>query len=174
MNVGTKSILFGVHQFVWHPMTVAAAFIRVHRRLPKWWEAIGILCHDLGYWGSPEMDGDIGVNHPRPGAAIAAKICGLFSNERAWDVYFFCLYHSSHFARIHGAQTSALYLPDKVCILFDPGWFYLLRSRLSGELDEYVLREALKQNRTFTDEEWLENYRAAIQTKLDKHDKQNV
>lgn len=169
MNIGTKSILFGVHQFVWHPISVALAFRRVHRRLPSWWEAVGIVCHDLGYWGCTDMDGPSGEPHPRGGAAIAAKICSLFSYDRALDVYFFCLYHSSNFARIHGAPTSALYLPDKVSIFYDPAWFYLLRARASGELDEYVLREALKARTTFTDEQWLVNYRAKIQIQLDNH-----
>lgn len=169
MNVGTKSIMFGVHQFVWHPVTVFAAFCRVHRRLPSWWETVGIVCHDLGYWGCEDMDGPSGADHPRAGAAIAAKICGLFSAERSFDVYFFCLYHSSNFARARGAWPSALYLPDKVSILFDPAWFYLLRARLSGEIEEYVLRESLKQNKGFTDEEWLDTYRAIIQKKLNNH-----
>jgi hypothetical protein len=169
VNIGTKSILFGVHQFVWHPLTVAAAFVKVHRRLPTWWESVGIVCHDLGYWGCTDMDGPSGENHPRAGAALAAKICGVFSKTRAFDVYFFCLYHSSTFAGLHCAKVSNLYLPDKVCILLDPKWFYLLRARLSGELDEYVSRESLKRKRTFTDEEWLEMYRACINNKLTHH-----
>lgn len=169
MRVGTKSILFGVHQFVWHPITVYVAYCKVHHRLPTLWETVGIICHDWGYWGCADMDGPDGINHPRAGAQIAARICGLFSNAAAWDVYFFCLYHSSHFASSCGAPTSELYLPDKVCILYDPARFYLFRARLSGELDEYVRREALKQQRTFTDEEWLESYRAIITKKLNRH-----
>lgn len=169
MNIGTKSVLFGVHQFIWHPLTVAGAFLTVHKRLPKWWEAVGIFCHDLGYWGCTDMDGESGETHPRAGARIAAKICGVFSEQAAFDVYFFCLYHSSNFARLHCAKPSSLYLPDKVSILLEPKWFYLLRARLSGELDEYVSRESLKRKRTFTDEEWFEMYRTAIQNKLTYH-----
>lgn len=169
MNVGTKSVLFGVHQFLWHPVSVYLAFRRVHRRLPSWWETVGIICHDLGYWGCSDMDGPSGESHPRAGASIAAKICGLFSGERAFDVYFFCLYHSSNFARVHGAKPSDLYLPDKVSILLDPKKFYLLRARLSGELDEYVSRESLKRKRTFTDDEWFDMYRAVINNKLTYH-----
>lgn len=169
MNVGTKSVLFGVHQFLWHPMTVALAFCRVHRRLPSWWEAIGIATHDLGYWGCTDMDGDSGINHPQVGARLAARIVGIFSEDRACDVYFFCLYHSSSYARRCDELPSALYLPDKVSILFDPAWFYLFRARLSGELDEYVMRECLRYGLTLTDEAWLKDYRARVQEKLTAH-----
>lgn len=173
ISIGTKSVLFGVHQFIWHPITVALAFCKVHRRLPAWWEMIGIIFHDSGYWGCTDMDGESGLSHPRAGAFLAARICGVFSMERAWDVYFLCLYHSSNFARERGATPSDLYLPDKVSILFDPAWFYLFRARLSGELDEYIYRECLKQKRMFTDEEWLEQYRTTIRNKLNTH-KSNV
>lgn len=169
MNVGTKSVLWGVHAFWFHPIVVAIAFWKVHRRIPAWWEMVAIITHDSAYWGCADMDGPEGINHPRGGAALAARICGWFSHERAFDSYFFSLYHSSNFARLHGAKTSDLYLPDKVSILVEPRWFYLLRARLSGELDEFVTREALKQKRTFTDSEWLEHYRQAIQKKLNNH-----
>jgi hypothetical protein len=115
------------------------------------------------------MDGESGLCHPRNGAWIAAEIVGWFSRKRAFDVYFFCLNHSSNFARLNGASPSALYLPDKVSILFDPAWFYLLRARLSGELDEYVIRECLRYGITLTEEAWLKNYRSIIQAKLTAH-----
>lgn len=176
MNVGTKSVLFGVHQFLWHPLTVALAFCRTHSRLPTWWEAVGIACHDLGYWGCTDMDGDSGVHHPRAGAALAYHLICWLSARRAYDVYFFCLYHSSTFARENGAKTSELYLPDKVSILFDPAWFYLFRARLSGELTEYVVRENLRYGMTLTEEAWLKNYRSIIREKLTahKHKRSNV
>lgn len=169
ISVGTKSVLFGVHQFLWHPITVALAFRKVHRRMPTWWEAVGIVCHDLGYWGCTDMDGSSGLSHPRAGANLAYNFVCWFSDRRAYDVYFFCLNHSSNFARLNGQPTSALYLPDKVSILFDPAWFYMLRGWLSGELDEYVMRECLRYGVTLTEEAWLKNYRSIIQEKLNAH-----
>lgn len=52
--------------------------------------------------------------------------------------YRFTLFHSSNYARLNNAQPSALYLPDKVSILHEPRWWYLLRARLSGEVFEYI------------------------------------
>lgn len=162
MRVGTKSVLFGVHAFWFHPLTVGLAFCRVHRRLPSWWQTIGIMTHDLGYWGCADMDGLSGTLHPTQGARIAAKIVGLFSSERAWDVNIFCLYHSSTFARISDVTPSDLYLPDKVSLLFDPKWFYLLRARLSGELAEYKSRNPKP--------DWYAWYRDSVQQKLNTAD----
>lgn len=169
MKTGTRSVLWGVHQFLWHPFTVLLAWKKVHGEWPNWWQLLAIVLHDIGYWNCDTMDGPDGVEHPYLGARLAARIAGFFSEEAAFKTYFLSLYHSSNFARMHGAPPSDLYLPDKVSILFDPAWFYLFRARLSGELDEYVLREAVKQNRTFTDEEWLASYRSIITKKLHNH-----
>lgn len=169
MTVGTKSVLWGVHAFWFHPIVVAVAFWKVHRRLPAWWESVAIVTHDLAYWGCEDMDGPSGISHPRGGAFIAAKLCSLFSLERSWDAYFFSLYHSSNFARLHGAKNSDLYLPDKVSILVESKAWYLFRARLSGELKEFVSRENEKQGCNFTDSEWLDYYRQSIQKKLDNH-----
>lgn len=162
MRVGTKSVLFGVHQFLWHPITVALAFRRVHRRLPSWWEAIGIVFHDIGYWGCVNIDGLSGIRHPYVGAEIAGQIVDLFSKRRGWDVRYFCLYHSSTFAKLCHGYPSNLYLPDKVSLLFDPKWFYLLRARLSGELAEYKARNPKP--------DWYAWYRNSVQQKLNTHD----
>lgn len=162
MRVGTKSVLFGVHQFLWHPITVALAFVRVHRRLPSWWEAIGIACHDLGYWGRTDMDGLSGTLHPLGGATVAYRVVNLFSRKRSPEAYYFCLYHSLTFANRHEMPTSSLYLPDKVSLLFDPKWFYLLRARLSGELAEYKSRNPKP--------DWYAWYRSSVQKKLKTRD----
>lgn len=168
--VGTKSVLWGVHQFIWHPITVLIAWKKVHRTWPNWWQLLAIIFHDSpGYIGCKEMDGPDGLEHPYAGARWAARIAGILSEEAAFKTYFLSLYHSSNFAKLHGAPPSDLYLPDKVSILVEPRWFYMLRARLSGELEEFVTREALKQNRTFTDSEWLDHYRQAIQEKLNRH-----
>ena len=57
MNVGTRSLLFGVHQFAIHPWFVAAAWWRLYGFPfdPRLWVAFFV--HDLGYWGKPNMDG---------------------------------------------------------------------------------------------------------------------
>lgn len=182
MKRGTKSILFGVHQFLWHPFTVWRAWRYLYKENPGWVYWICIFVHDLGYWGKPDMDGVDGRTHPEGGAKIAQWIvywanrlrgeskrdCQLFA-ETAHDI---CLCHSTHYAQLKGLSVSTLYLPDKVCILFDPPWFYKLRAWLSGELAEYVDREnharwVFGQDK-LTSDQWLMGYRARNQKKADE------
>lgn len=147
MKIGTRSLLFGVHQFIYHPITVGLAWHKCYKRWPLWWEWIAIFCHDLGYWGKPNMDGEEGQSHPEFGADIAARI--VFRVARLWmgfeyaadlsnTTHSLSLYHSTHYVQKFGVKVSALYLPDKMSVLFEPKWFYLLRGRLSGEIAEYV------------------------------------
>lgn len=155
MNVGTKSLLFGVHQFLWHPWTVGRAYRHVHGVWPMFDEWLCIFVHDWGYWGSPNMDGEEGKRHPEHGALIATSLVYWWFRLKilfwrkihsphfiamlyASEAYERTLYHSSHYARTKGKRSSALCLPDKLCILFEPEWFYLLRSRASGEVRESI------------------------------------
>lgn len=129
MTVGTKSLLFGVHQFIWHPVTVLIAWIKLYGR-PNFKELVCIIVHDWGYWGAPNMDGTEGEAHPIKGAGIALILFGM-------DYYELCLYHSRHYSRIVGAEPSRLCWADKLSILYEPWWLYLPRAALSGELYEY-------------------------------------
>src|SRR6185436_3798247 len=136
MKIGTRSILYGVHAFWFHPIVVLLAWIRLYRRLPNWCQLIAIFCHDLGYKKLPNIDGEEGKRHPAKGAALAASIVAFFKG-RSWDTYFFSLLHSRDAAAQVGLPVSALYAPDKYAIWFEPAWFYLLRARLSGEIREF-------------------------------------
>ena len=129
MKVGTKSILFGVHQFVWHPLTVLLAWFWLYRKAPNIREVICIIIHDWGYWGKPNMDGPEGESHPE----LAARLLHRFG-KRYHDL---CLYHSRHYARNAGIEPSRLCWADKLSILMEPWWLYLPRAWLSGELAEY-------------------------------------
>jgi hypothetical protein len=180
MKRGTKSLLFGVHQFLWHPITVARAWKWIYRRNPNIYEWIAIFCHDLGYFGKPDMDGPEGQTHPEAGARIARRLAYWaarlrhnhnFASALADEVHDLALFHSTHYAQTHGAKTSALYLPDMAAILTDPAWFYLLRGWLSGEVQEYFER----QNRMrwqFGEEEfkshreWRQWYQSRIAKKV--------
>ena len=127
--VGRRSLLFGVHQFLWHPWTVYQAWRRLYGR-PNWREAVCIVIHDWGYWFAPNIDGPEGQRHPEWGARIARRWLG--------DAYGdLVLYHSRHYARLHGKAPSKLCWADKLSILYEPKWFYLLRATLSGEIREY-------------------------------------
>jgi hypothetical protein len=147
MRVGTKSLLFGVHAFWWHPLVVTLAWIRLYRKLPNLHELVAIIFHDVGYWGCRDMDGDCGIIHPIRGARLVVKISrGLnflfrplgFRPSCLQGQQELCWGHSSAFARELGMPVSKLCAPDKLSVLFEPWWFYSLRARLSGELDEYV------------------------------------
>ena len=75
MRVGTKSLLFGVHQFLWHPVTVILAWRKLYG-WPSARETVCILVHDGGYWKAADMDGEWGMNHPELGAKIAGSLFG--------------------------------------------------------------------------------------------------
>lgn len=151
MNIGTRSLLFGVHQFAIHPWFVAWAWWRLYGFPldPRLW--IAFVIHDWGYWGKPNMDGPEGEIHP----VFAARIMGwLFdrptqfgradcvpSRDGHWPIgswHDFCLYHSRFLAKHDGMPFSRLCVADKLSIALTPSWLYLPMARLSGELKEYM------------------------------------
>jgi hypothetical protein len=136
MKIGTRSLLFGVHQFVIHPIVVLIAWIKLYG-MPSWKEFICIVIHDWGYWGAPNMDGIEGELHPELAANIAKKWLGEEYHE-------LCLYHSRHYARYAGKEPSKLCWADKLSIKYEPWWFYIPRALVTGELKEY--REKAKQS----------------------------
>jgi hypothetical protein len=149
VKIGTKSLLFGCHQFLWHPITVAIAYRRLFKRWP---DAVGWLCiavHDIGYWGCEDIDGEKGKLHPLLGAKVVSKIvyrfrrwfCGesklasaLISAEAAQR----CLFHSGSLAKLCNETPSDICWADKFSIFCEPAWFYLFRITLSGEVKEFV------------------------------------
>lgn len=54
LPVGTKSVLFGAHCFLIHPLFVAAAWTKLYGfpRDIRLWAAFFV--HDLGYWGKQD------------------------------------------------------------------------------------------------------------------------
>lgn len=130
MKTGTKSILFGVHQFLLHPLVVWIAWVWCFRKAPSWKETICIIIHDWGYWGKINMDDEEGEKHPEWAANIAGRFLGSYHHD-------LCLYHSRHYARNAGKEPSNLCWADKLSILCEPWWLYLPRAWASGELFEY-------------------------------------
>jgi len=51
MKEGTKSLLFGCHQFFLHPLWVLFAWRLEYKEWPKFWEIVCIFLHDVGLWG---------------------------------------------------------------------------------------------------------------------------
>jgi hypothetical protein len=147
MKTGTKSVLFGVHQCIWHPLTVALAWRKLYGVWPTWKEMLCIAVHDLGYWGCTEMDGDDGGRHPETGAAVAKRLLGPEYEE-------LCLAHSRHYARDKGIAPSRLCWADKYSIVFDPWWLYLPRAWATGELAEYRRSAAAWVPADLSDRAW--------------------
>lgn len=150
MKVGTKSLLFGVHQFIWHPYTVLRAWIHLYG-CPTWREFVCIVIHDWGYWGCADMDGETGADHPWFASKIAMR---LFDIPHARLV----LFHSRNVAKRWQQEPSRLCWADKYSMLYDPRWFYLLRARLSGEIAEYRANaaERLFVDRSEPDAVWFD------------------
>ncbi len=158
MKIGTKSVLFGAHQFLIHPWFVAAAWWKLYGFPldPRLWVAFFV--HDLGYVGKPNMDGAEGEQHVELGAGIMHR---LFDRPR-WRVDMteihnapplrtvktherlntrwrdFCLYHSRFYAKRDGVRPSKLCAADKLAVALEPWWLYLPRAILSGEIEEYM------------------------------------
>lgn len=179
MNVGTKSILFGVHAFWWHPFTVALAWRRLYRKWPNRYEWCAILCHDLGYLGKPNMDGKEGREHPIVGARWAGKLARWVSrftgphwhdkdsgcNNEVWhgiNTALLALGHSREYAKLHGREPSRLCWADKFCCFYDPTWFYLLRAHLSGEIYEFRANAQGSIPETFSFADWYRWYRLKV------------
>jgi len=150
MKVGTKSLLFGAHQFLLHPLCVAIAWIKLYGfpfSIPIW---VSFFVHDLGYWGKPNMDGKEGETHVELGANIMHR---LFDNEHTilsdklkfryprvyyWEWYDFTLYHSRFYAKNNNHPISKLCVADKYAFCIPPKWLYMLLVNISGEIYEYM------------------------------------
>jgi len=158
MKLGTKSLLFGAHQFILHPIFVAIAYTRLYGFTfdPRIW--IAFIVHDWGYWGKSDIDGKEGKTHPILGAKIMHELfddstlssytteLGAFSiRSRMW--YEFTLYHSRFYAKNDGVQFSKLCYADKLAFSVPPMWLYLLLVNLTGEIHEY-LNDELKPSLT--------------------------
>ncbi len=145
MKVGTRSVLFGAHQFLIHPLFVAFAWWKLYG-FPsdiKLW--LSFFLHDLGYVGKPNMDGKEGDKHPEFAAKVMERLFG-----RKWGE--FCLYHSRFYAKNNKKQYSKLCVADKLSVALEPWWFYLPRVILSGEIHEYMALAGGKNNSKYKGE----------------------
>lgn len=150
MNIGTKSVLFGAHQFLIHPWFVAWAWWKLYGFPwdPRLWVAFFV--HDLGYFGKPNMDGPEGERHVEFGATLMHRLFdwprivrvplphGGYKREWNYRWLHFCLLHSRFYAKRLHLPPSKLCAADKLAIALTPAWIYLPLARLTGEIDEYM------------------------------------
>lgn len=134
MKIGTRSLLFGAHQFLIHPWFVAAAWWRLYSFPfdPRLWVAFFV--HDLGYWGKPNMDGPEGEEHP----VFGAKIMGRWFDG-----------HGGHYPRLLSLarfcnwifgpiyRSAAICPDDNILAPYSTGWrnFTLYHSRFLAKRD---------------------------------------
>lgn len=130
MRVGTKSLVFGAHQFILHPYFVLLAWRKIYGVWPSWRTTFSVLIHDIGYWGCREMDGIEGTQHPRLGAKLAEHWLGEGEKSRV-------MFHSRSMAQQCDVEVSDLCLPDKLSIFEYPAWLYTTLIWMSGEYREY-------------------------------------
>lgn len=144
MKVGTKSLLFGGHQFIIHPIMVLLAWIRLYGFPKDYRIIIAMIVHDWGYWDKPNIDGKEGKLHPWEGANL--MYC-LF--KRGWWSKF-TLYHSRYTAFRNREKPSRLCYADKLAFCYEIKWFFLLRITLSKEIKEFLQIDNIKSK-----QEWF-------------------
>jgi hypothetical protein len=139
MKVGTKSLLFGGHQFIIHPLFVYMAWVKLYKKLPNLGETICIIIHDWGYWGSPNMDGARGEFHPNIPSGWLIRL-----NKGMPNYYSnLILCHSRFMARKYAMPVSKLCLPDKYGVALTPIWLIVFLTKLSGEIKEYTTYQSV-------------------------------
>ena len=134
MQIGTKTLLYGNHQFILHPLFVGAAWVKYYHKLPNHKEAICIAIHDWGYWGKPNLDGKEGEQHPIWAATWAFLHLDNEKDSTGWFIpkYFkLCLHHSSFLAKKQNRPVSRMCIPDKLAVAMMPIWLIVLLGKLT-------------------------------------------
>lgn len=161
MKIGTKSLLFGCHQFLIHPLFTMAAYRKLYGPMKDYRIAVACFVHDWGYWGQPNIDGMEGKWHPIAGASLCDKWFDCGSLEYPW--FHFCIGHSAFTSTRLVIQKSRLYYADKLAFCLEPWWLYLPRVILSGEIKEF--REQFPQ-KDLTNRQWFEQLKVWTMEKV--------
>ena len=90
------------------------------------------------------MDGPEGETH----VELGARIMRIFG--RRWEE--FTRHHFRFHSRRDGARPSRLCYADKLALCCEWEWFYLFRTRITGELREYM---ALSANGKYSCKEYM-------------------
>lgn len=136
ISEGTKSLLFGCHQFVMHPLMVTLAWRKLNGRWPALWQLVCIFLHDVGHLGKDYLTHfELKKDHWRLGAEIAGWLFG-------WDAYWFTRWHSKS-SNGDRWQPNKLFWADKYSWLIAPRWWLRLNDKVEGfgkdrSLDEWL------------------------------------
>lgn len=143
MKLGTKSLLWGAHQFILHPIFVFIAWRKFYRPNPTdkgitrkppglAGRILASIVHDWGYWGCPTMDGPCGDQHSVWGANLVYRL----TRSQWWYEEVLC--HSRFFAKRMGMIPSNFCWVDKWATASMPSCLWATLAWLSGEGYEYL------------------------------------
>jgi len=135
ISIGTKSILFGFHQFLIHPFFVYIAWIKLYKKIPNFEQTLAIIVHDWGYWGKKELKTGEGESHPEFGARIMEKV---FKKDR------YVRGHSRYWAKVKQIEESKLCWPDKMSNYLYPFWLQFFLYWITGEFNHYMFESHRK------------------------------
>ena len=140
MTEGTKSYLFGCHQFLIHSIIVVIAWKKHYGYMPRLRELICILLHDIGHIGKQYLsDYEQKRGHWILGARIAGKLFGYRS-------YNLIAGHTKQ----SGFPRSKLFYADKYSWVIAPVWWL----RLNDKIEESGKQRSLKHWRKLVKENW--------------------
>lgn len=135
LPMGTKTLLFGAHQFILHPLFVLRAWVRLYGP-PTLKQLCAIVLHDVGYWGCRNLDGPEGTEHPDLGAGIMHALFDRPGDRPYWRD--FTGGHSRTWAAENETGVSPLMAADKLGTALYPRWLYAALIALTGEYKEYL------------------------------------
>ena len=156
MRIGTKSLLFGSHQFILHPLMVMIGWRYCYGRWPRDWRIyVACVVHDWGYHAlrCEHMDDTHGQLHPAYGRWLMNRWFG-----RTWGD--FTAGHSRYYAQTVGIPVSPLMRADKMATVLLPWFIYLPLVILSGEAREYIQYHHEKTGAPATLWGWYRNMRS--------------
>lgn len=138
--MGLKSLLFGAHQFILHPLFVLMAWIRLFGMVWDIRFLLAVLMHDWGYAAAAKMDRQATVHHVSLGGKIIGRLFG--------DVWGnFARLHSKRFAQSCELPVSPLCIADKCSMLYYPRVLYFVQTILTGELNSYMMASGFGDQR---------------------------
>ena len=148
MKIGTKTLLFGCHQFVLHPIYTYVAWRKLYGNFPSLGETVAIVIHDWGYFGKLNLDGKEGERHPEWANNIFERLGHFVRDNINFDfgVYFYelgnlCLYHSRFYAKKFEQEPSKLCWADKYGTILYSKYLWSFLATISGELKEYMTND---------------------------------
>ncbi|MEK7500207.1 MAG: hypothetical protein AAB649_06435, partial [Patescibacteria group bacterium] len=124
MKQGTISVLFGCHSII-HSVLVMLAWRKLYHAWPKPWQAVCILLHDIGHWGTNYLDNqEKKKQHWILGADVAGNLFGI-------DAYYFTAGHCTH----SECPESLMYRADKYSYYIAPSWWLYINSIVDPKLN---------------------------------------